>query len=233
MPVDTDRLVKILNMLESPFENERLTAITLAQKIVKDSGQTWEQLLKGKGNGIRYPSAEQLLNAGQARMHQEAGFRRGYQEGVIHGLRTAEAALNIKAKLDAAYKRGVKETMDKATDPVQLKHLMEQAYERGLAQGRTEQAKTQATGGGGGGGGSASAGSAGSTKASSGIFNKGGHIKWDQFAISALTGKYGETSDWYRQFLTNVCHFPRVSVKQLATLQRLADDLDTNLTVFG
>jgi hypothetical protein len=197
VPVDTDKLVKIMNMLESTFENERLAAITLAQKIVKDSGQTWEQLLKGKTQ----PSAPFSLNMDAAKLYQaqQTGYNRGFQDGIRRGQQAS--ATQIRSQIDDAYKRGVKETMDNAQKNV--KELIRQAYERGRASAQHETVKTPT------------------------------RIKWDEFAVNALDGQYGSISSWYKQFLLNIVNFPKVSPKQLIVLQRLSDDLDTNLTILA
>lgn len=130
--MDKSKLVKVLNMMDSSFENEQLTALKLAHKLVKESGQTWEQLLNGRiAPSSPHPSLLQAAN--------RAGFNRGYQAGVQAGRQ------HMASQIEAAYKRGVKETMDKASDPAQVKHLMEQAYEKGRAFEREQIKKATST----------------------------------------------------------------------------------------
>jgi len=215
MPVDTDKLVKVMNMLESSFENERLVAIGRAQKMVKDGGQTWEQLLRSKATipNTNYVGMQQLANA------QRAGFQRGYQEGMRAGQRIA--ATNIARQLDEAYKRGVRETLDKNSE---MKGMLQRAYERGRQEGleRLAQAMNDAY----------ERGKRDGTNDQRDKADKHS-IKWDVFCANALNGEYGELTTWEKEFMTSLINFPKVSPKQLNILKRMASEAGFRGTVLA
>ena len=54
---DRDRLIKLLGMVGSSSDGEALNAARLADKLVKDRGETWATVLNGNGTAAANPFA--------------------------------------------------------------------------------------------------------------------------------------------------------------------------------
>lgn len=51
--MDTDKLIKLLNLSQSPNDSEALSAIRKANKIIKDDGLRWEDLILSSQKNVK------------------------------------------------------------------------------------------------------------------------------------------------------------------------------------
>ena len=61
-PEQLARLIKILGMLGSEHEGERINDGAQAEKLRKETGLTWEELLKNATNGSATPNGHDTQN---------------------------------------------------------------------------------------------------------------------------------------------------------------------------
>jgi len=90
--LDKAKLIKVLGLLGSEFEHEQLTALRLAQAMVKASGQTWEQLLSGE-----HPSKADLQRA------KASGYTEGLAAGRAAALAEVENRMQQRPSRETVY----------------------------------------------------------------------------------------------------------------------------------
>lgn len=78
--VDKAKLVKLLNLTTSEADNEALTALRLANKMIKEDNLTWAQILSGDLKSHKTTEAER---------EYAKGYRAGFKKGAYESRRPA------------------------------------------------------------------------------------------------------------------------------------------------